>query len=613
MRLRPLSFHIAALSVMATLPAQAKAGTQRQAPHFTARDAVRAEWMRQAPAFSAEALAKLPAADRARYERTVARIGRPGAPPLLPVELAHPTQGIWDQKAEEAKTPRERFDALFFLNRFKDPHALKALDGLTPVDAKTWPKHLHLEAQIATARLNGAEVSPALQAFLDALQKAGKVDPIRAQAARLRLVMAGKEKELLPAIPFGTASTLALLDALRPAPENVRKDVSISLLELVRHPFSGFPEEAFKTIGIAVPHHELAVTNIRWWEGMYQRICEELPAPLPDQFPKSARTIVRAPFTNISTRLAIASVLQKATDDKTKLFAQDLSKDELDPRVQGALLPSLRVLAPLAANSLRDRMLINSNPIARSAAIEDLPAPPADLDELTKRTWADDQFESQQSLIQSYARWKMAPEEQKAQLRPWLQHPNWSCRFEAYQALVKLDPTTPWPEAPTPTATEEKILQEAGRLAERGRPVRLRITFSGHRQVTMRLDPTVAPINVANLELLAKQRFFDGHLVPRVVPDFVVQMGSPFDTMDGGPGYTVRCEDSLDWYGPGSVGMALAGKDTGGCQFFITTNATPHLTGKYTRVGQVEDLDHAMKVLDDLELGAKIESIRVVQ
>ena len=120
-------------------------------------------------------------------------------------------------------------------------------------------------------------------------------------------------------------------------------------------------------------------------------------------------------------------------------------------------------------------------------------------------------------------------------------------------------------------------------------------------------------MNVANLVLLARQGFFNGRRVPRVVPDFVVQMGSPSDTMDGGPGYTVRCENSLTWYGPGSVGMALAGKDTGGSQFFITTNATPHLTGKYTRLGEVEDLDRAMELLDDLELGAQIVSIKVLE
>ncbi|MBK9795896.1 MAG: peptidylprolyl isomerase [Holophagaceae bacterium] len=278
----------------------------------------------------------------------------------------------------------------------------------------------------------------------------------------------------------------------------------------------------------------------------------------------------------------------------------------------GNLLPALRHQNPELADQVRTQLLAGADATARAAAIEDLPSAPADLATLTQRTWADTQFESQQTLIQSYARWKLTPDEQKAQLRPWLQHPDWACRYEAYQALVKLDSSTAWPAAPKPTKTDEAIFKEATRLAERGRPVRLRITFSGKRSVTLRLDPTVAPMNVANLVLLARKGYFNGRLVPRVVPDFVVQMGSPYDTMDGGPGYTVRCENSLAWYGPGSVGMALSGKDTGGSQFFITTNATPHLTGKYTRMGEVEDLDRALKLLDDLELGAKIVSIQVL-
>jgi cyclophilin family peptidyl-prolyl cis-trans isomerase len=279
----------------------------------------------------------------------------------------------------------------------------------------------------------------------------------------------------------------------------------------------------------------------------------------------------------------------------------------------GALLPTLRRQVPERADQVRSRLLAGADALGRSAAIEDLPSPPSDLAALTKVTWNDTQFETQQTLIHSYARWKMAPEDQKAQLRPWLQHPTWTCRWEAYQALRSLDPTTPWPAAPSPTKTDKAILKEATRLAERGKPVRLRITFAGKRVVTLKLDPTLAPMNVANLVLLARKGYFNGRLVPRVVPDFVVQMGSPYDTMDGGPGYTVRCENSLAWYGPGSVGMALSGKDTGGSQFFITTNATPHLTGRYTRLGEVEDLDRALKVLDDLELGAKIVSIQVLE
>jgi cyclophilin family peptidyl-prolyl cis-trans isomerase len=55
--------------------------------------------------------------------------------------------------------------------------------------------------------------------------------------------------------------------------------------------------------------------------------------------------------------------------------------------------------------------------------------------------------------------------------------------------------------------------------------------------------------------------------------------------------------------------MALAGRDTGGSQFFITHSAQPHLEGRYTAFGQVvEGLD----VVDRLQVGDHIVSARVV-
>lgn len=37
----------------------------------------------------------------------------------------------------------------------------------------------------------------------------------------------------------------------------------------------------------------------------------------------------------------------------------------------------------------------------------------------------------------------------------------------------------------------------------------------------------------------------------------------------------------------GTVGMTLAGKDTGGSQFFVTHSVQPHFDGKYTVIGEV--------------------------
>lgn len=577
-----------------------------QSPRFGQGDAIRAEWARQPLAWTESRKAALPPEDRERLERTIRRLGVPGTPTLLPPELAQPTEDLWLAKATAARTPRERFDALFFLNRLKSPRALLALDGLGALEAATWPKHLQLEAAIATARLNGGDPSPTLQAFLDALRKAGKVDPVRAQAARLRLVMAGKERTLLPPVPATPGSILALMDAWNRAPWPLRRDLALTAFATLS------PDSpAWGRMGLARPEK---ATLDRACVGILSRLAEGVPRPAPAEafemqgplWPCSAHPLARwYGFQALARLESPLPRLQPLLDTEPPLGASS-------PLLRGALLPALRIQRPGRADQLRARLLSGSDPLARAAAIEDLPAPPADLEALTRQVWEDTQFEAQQTLIQSYARWKMSAEDQKAQLRPWLRHPNWTCRREAYQALAKLDPGTPWPATPKPTAMDEAILKEATRLAERGKPVRLRISLSGKRSFTLRLDPSVAPMNIANLVLLARKGYFNGRLVPRVVPDFVVQMGSPVDTMDGGPGHTVRCEDSLDWYGPGSVGMALSGKDTGGSQFFITTNATPHLTGRYTRMGEVEDLDRAMKILDDLELGARIVSVTVL-
>jgi cyclophilin family peptidyl-prolyl cis-trans isomerase len=559
-------------------------------PVFPIQDAIQAEWNRRPPAFAGAEFSMLPMADRARLQLSLARIGAPGAPELLPPDLAHPTKEIWEDLARKAKTPQERFTALFFLNRFKTPDALVVLDGLAAKDAKTWPKHLHLEAQVATARINGGEVSPELQAFLDGLKKAGKIDPVRAQAAQLRLVMAGKVKVLPASIPATPEAVLSLMDSFN-------RGTTVSRIALLKQagadPLSLLPLLGCEVSGDA----KLRALVV-------QRLTEGAPEGIPASW-----ILPFATSPTPSIRQSVLGYLGKIGSEA----APSAEEPQEGAVFQASALPCLRILDPAAADRSCGQLLTSSSSVARAAAIDDLTSAPANLDALAKRCFDDSDLESALELFSSLDRWKLSPEQQKAVLTPFLQHPDWGWRYQAWLQLRKTDPAAPWPSAPAERPMDKALLAEATKLVERGKPVRLRITFSGRRTVTLKLDPTVAPMNVANLVLLAKRRFFDGHRVPRVVPDFVVQMGSPLDTMDGGPGYSVRCEDSLNWYGPGSVGMALAGKDTGGCQFFITTNATPHLTGKYTRLGEVADPDHDLKILDDLELGAKIESVRVVE
>jgi cyclophilin family peptidyl-prolyl cis-trans isomerase len=110
-------------------------------------------------------------------------------------------------------------------------------------------------------------------------------------------------------------------------------------------------------------------------------------------------------------------------------------------------------------------------------------------------------------------------------------------------------------------------------------------------------------INFLNL---AGQGFYDGLVFHRVVPDFVVQGGDPRGDGTGGPSYSIRDEINQLRYDRGVVGMALAGPDTGGSQFFLTLSPQPHLDGGYTAFGEVVS---GGEVLDQIRLGDRIETI----
>ncbi|HJW33048.1 MAG TPA: peptidylprolyl isomerase [Holophagaceae bacterium] len=581
----------------------------QSAPAFGIHEAIRAEWARQAPTFSEADRARLAPEDRIRLERTLQRLGQPGQPALLPPELAAPTETLWLDKARAARSPEARMTALAFLNRLKSKQALVALEGLSAEDATTWPPLLHLQNAVATARLNGGAPSPAVGAFLAALEERASTDPLRSQAARLRLVLAGVESKLLPPVPFNAGHVLALLDAWNRSPWEARKAAHGTLRYVFDRSEAG--RRARAALGLGTPR---AAFGLEKQAGALGRWLEGYPAGQVEVATLRSLDARRLEGLGQPFMSNYGQALAQCPDPAAGALAQEVLNLATRPSTRAALLPALLKHAPEAGEALRKALLAGSDPIARAVAVESLATAPAeaDLALLTERIWRDAEFESQQALLQRIAAWDLPADQKRARLHTWLEHPDWACRLEAFRALVKLEPSTPWPQAPAPTAEEEALLQEAERLAVAGKPVRLRITFEGPRVVILRLDPKRAPINVANLVRLARKGFFDGHRVPRVVPDFVVQMGSPFDSMSGGPGYSVRCENSLEWYGPGSVGMALSGQDTGGCQFFITTNATPHLTGRYTRVGQVEWPGYVLPMLDDLTVGVRILRVEVL-
>ena len=107
-----------------------------------------------------------------------------------------------------------------------------------------------------------------------------------------------------------------------------------------------------------------------------------------------------------------------------------------------------------------------------------------------------------------------------------------------------------------------------------------------------------------NFVFLAQQGFYDGVTFHRVSPGFVVQGGDPTGTGMGGPGYQFDNEPNTRAYSKYSLGMANAGRDTNGSQFFITTGSIsePNLQaldyGGYVLFGEVVS---GFEVVDAIE------------
>ncbi len=109
-----------------------------------------------------------------------------------------------------------------------------------------------------------------------------------------------------------------------------------------------------------------------------------------------------------------------------------------------------------------------------------------------------------------------------------------------------------------------------------------------HGETILELDGDAYPRTVGNFLALVDQGFYSDGVFHRVVPAFVVQGGCPRGDGWGGAGTFLPCEyGNLRYDSAGIVGMAHAGKDTGGSQFFITHLPVPRLDGRYTAFGRV--------------------------
>ncbi|MEA5079203.1 MAG: peptidylprolyl isomerase [Anaerolineaceae bacterium] len=107
--------------------------------------------------------------------------------------------------------------------------------------------------------------------------------------------------------------------------------------------------------------------------------------------------------------------------------------------------------------------------------------------------------------------------------------------------------------------------------------------------IVIELYADKAPWAVNSFVYLAENNWYDNSGFFRVIPGFVAQAGDPSNSGLGTPGYSFSDELTPDLHfdKAGVVGMANAGTNSNGSQFFITYAAAPSLDGRYTIFGQV--------------------------
>ena len=143
-----------------------------------------------------------------------------------------------------------------------------------------------------------------------------------------------------------------------------------------------------------------------------------------------------------------------------------------------------------------------------------------------------------------------------------------------------------------------------GLLVLQQAPPRLLVETS-RGAIVWELQSAWAPLTVHAYLEWVEEGFFSDMVFHRVVPGFVIQAGDPTAVGYGGAPGSLRSEETPIPYTRGTVGLALAGRDTGGSQFFIVHSMEPHLTGIHPVLGHVVE---GRRIVDRIQPG---DSLRI--
>ena len=155
------------------------------------------------------------------------------------------------------------------------------------------------------------------------------------------------------------------------------------------------------------------------------------------------------------------------------------------------------------------------------------------------------------------------------------------------------------PRTPPPDASRIAALEGS----------RVVLHMAGLGEIVIALRPDLAATNADRFARLAREGYFDGLTFHRVVPNFVIQGGSPHanEYMGDGPYSRDEISDHPHWRG--TVGLSTRGRDTGDAQIFINLVDNVRLDFNYTIYGEVVE---GMEIADAVQEGGVIERAEVI-
>lgn len=161
--------------------------------------------------------------------------------------------------------------------------------------------------------------------------------------------------------------------------------------------------------------------------------------------------------------------------------------------------------------------------------------------------------------------------------------------------------TTRYAPAPFPSAASLAALTGAT----------ARMVIKDYGTIELALMPDEAPVAVWTFADLAARGAFNGLTWHRIVPNFVIQGGSPgADEYDGITSTFMRDEVGFARNARGSFGISTRGRDTGDGQIYINIVDNFRLDHDYTVFARMTS---GLDVMDRVQEGAVISSVTIVR